>query len=227
MKNHSYFMDNRTKAFTIENSYTKTGFFFLIIIPLVGIGFYPSYFSFFPTQFQKIDFLVHLHFFFSALWIVILILQPFLIINKHYRWHKRLGKVTYIIFPLWIMSFLPMINNLIQSEKYNVLVFPIGTMTLLIIFYALAIKNRKIAAKHMRYFIASAIVLIDPTIGRWTYTIFQNDLIAMPITYGIMNLILVALIWMDKRNGKDYQPYLVALSYFLLYNIAFFLVFLN
>ena len=75
--------------------------------------------------------------------------------------------------------------------------------------------------------IAMAVMLIDPTVGRWTFNIFENDLIGMPITYAIMNLILVGLIWMDKRNGKDYKPYFVALTCFILYNISFFIVFLN
>jgi hypothetical protein len=75
--------------------------------------------------------------------------------------------------------------------------------------------------------IASALILIDPTIGRLTFNIFQNDLIGMPITFAIMNLILVGLIWMDKGNGKDYQPYMVALASFIVYNISLLIVFLS
>lgn len=120
-----------------------------------------------------------------------------------------------------------MFYKVIQKEDYSYLVFPVGNMLVLIVLYFLAIKHRKSAAKHMRYMIASAVLLIDPTVGRWTFTIFQSDLISMSITYAIMNLILARLIWMDKRNGKDYQPYLVALACFIAYNIAFFIVFLN
>jgi len=211
----------------METNYRKLGFFLLLLLPLVAIGFYPSYFKLFPEFNGYIDTLVHVHFFLSGLWVVILIAQPFLILNKKYKWHKRLGISTYLIFPLWILSFLVMIYKVIQKENYDYLVFPIGNMLILIILYILAIKHRKTMAKHMRYMIASAIVLLDPTVGRWTFTIFQTDLIAMPITYAIMNLILVGLIWMDKRNGKDYQPYVVALGCFLVYNISFLIVFLN
>ncbi len=211
----------------MESSYKKTGFFFLLILPLVAIGFYPSYFGLFPEFNQKIDFLVHIHFLISALWVAVLITQPFLILNKQYRWHKLLGRFTYVIFPIWILSFIPMIYNAIQKGNNQNLVFPIGTMSLLIILYILAIKHRRTTAKHMRYFIASVVVLIDPTVGRWTYNIFQNDLIAMPITYAIMNFILMGLIWMDMRNGKDYQPYVVALVCFILYNISFLIVFIS
>ncbi|PKQ44261.1 hypothetical protein [Confluentibacter flavum] len=211
----------------METHYRKLGYIFLLIIPLVIIGFYPSYFGLFPEFNEHIDVFVHIHFLLSLVWIAILITQPLLIINKKYKWHKRIGRSTYIIFPLWILSFLVMIYKVIQKEHYDYLVFPIGNMLILIILYVLAIKHRKKTAKHMRYMIASGIVLIDPTIGRWTFNIFQDDLIAMPITYTIMNLILIGLIWMDKRNGKDYKPYVVALTCFLIYNIAFFMVYLN
>lgn len=211
----------------MEKNYRKLGYIFLLIIPLTIIGFYPSYFGQFPEFNGYIDTLVHLHFFLSVLWIAILITQPFLILNKNYKWHKLIGKSTYVIFPLWILSFLVMIYKVIDKEDYTYLVFPIGNMFILIILYILAIKHRKTTAKHMRYMIASAIVLIDPTIGRWTFNIFENDLIGMPITYAIMNLILIGLIRMDRRNGKDYQPYVVALICFLLYNLAFFIVFLT
>lgn len=211
----------------METNYRKLGYIFLLIIPLVAIGFYPSYFGLFPEFNEHIDVLVHIHFLLSAVWIAILITQPLLIINKKYTWHKRIGRSTYIIFPLWILSFLVMIYKVIQKEHYDYLVFPIGNMLILIILYVLAIKHRKNTAKHMRYMIASALVLLDPTIGRWTFNIFQDDLIAMPITYAIMNLILLGLIWMDIRNGKDYKPYVVALTSFLTYNVAFFMVYLN
>jgi hypothetical protein len=211
----------------MENNYKKTGYFFLIIIPLVVIGFYPTYFGLYPEFNEKIDFLMHGHFFMSALWIVVLIAQPFLILNKKYQWHRLLGRATYVIFPIWVLSFIPMINNVIQKGVYKNLVFPVGIMVLLIILYVLAIKNRKTTATHMRYMIASAVVLIDPTIGRLTFNILKDDLIGMPITFLIMNLVLAGLIWMDKKNGKDYQPYLVALACFLSYNIAFFIVFLS
>jgi hypothetical protein len=120
-----------------------------------------------------------------------------------------------------------MIYKIIQRGDYKILVFPIGIMSILIVLYVLAIWNRKTTAKHMRYIIASAVVIIDPTIGRLTFNIFKDDLIGMPVTYAIMNLIILGLIWMDMRNGKDYQPYLIALTCFIIYHISFFIGFLS
>lgn len=159
----------------MEKNYQKLGFIFLLIIPLTVIGFYPTYFGLFPKFDEYIDTLVHLHFFLSTLWVAILIAQPFLVVNRKYKWHKRFGKSTYIIFPLWVLSFFIMIYKVIEKEDYDYLVFPVGNMLILIILYYLAIKYRKTTAKHMRYMISSAIVLIDPTVGRWTFNVFEND----------------------------------------------------
>lgn len=211
----------------MEKDYKSLGYFFLLVVPLILIGFYPSYFALFPTFNERIDYLVHLHFALSMVWVAILIVQPFLIVNRKLGIHKKIGQSTYVIFPLWVASFLVMIFKKIEAQEFMYLVFPIGNMLILIILYILAIRHRKNTAKHMRYMIASALVLLDPTVGRWTFNIFHNDLIAMPITYALMNLILVFLIWKDRQNGKDYTPYVVSLGCFLAYNVAFFVVYLS
>ncbi|WP_157841065.1 hypothetical protein [Neotamlana nanhaiensis] len=107
---------------------------------------------------------------------------------------------------------------------YN-LVFPIGDLIILIILYALAIKYRKVPSKHMRYMIATSLVLIDPIIGRIAFNNLPFGSLAMPIAYALMNGILLLLIWMDYKNKKDYSPYIHALICFILYHISYFLVY--
>lgn len=136
--------------YSMETNYRKSGYILLIIIPLVIIGFYPGYFGLFPEFNEHIDALVHLHFLLSVLQIAIIITQPLLILNKRYEWHKLIGKSTFVIFTLWVLSFIPMIVKVIQNEDYDYLVFPIGNMLILTILYILAIKHRETTAKHMR-----------------------------------------------------------------------------
>lgn len=68
--------------YKMERNYQKLGYLFLWIIPLIVVGFYPSYFGLFPVFNKHIDVLVHVHFFLSAVWITILITQPLLLVNK-------------------------------------------------------------------------------------------------------------------------------------------------
>lgn len=63
----------------MEKRNKKVGFLLLLIVLLVAIGFYPSYFKLFPGFNEHIDVLVHLHFFISALWIATIVTQPILI----------------------------------------------------------------------------------------------------------------------------------------------------
>ena len=107
----------------METNYRKLAYLLLLILPLVAIGFYPSYFGKFPVFNEYIDSLVHLHFFVSVLWIVLIIAQPFLILKKKYKWHRFIGRSSYVIFPLWVLSFCVMIYKVIQKQDYEYLVF--------------------------------------------------------------------------------------------------------
>lgn len=209
----------------MEKYYQKLGYVLLLLIPLMFIGFYPTYFKYFPNFKDSINSLTHLHTIISIIWVAILIIQPFLILNKKYKWHKILGKSTYVIFPVWILSFIPMMLLIIEKKLYKNLVFPIADIIILIILYVLAIKHKKTPAKHMRYMIASALVLIDPTVGRLAFYILNLGPLSMPFAYTLMNGILLLLIWIDYKNKKNYTPYLIALILFMTYNAFYFLVF--
>jgi hypothetical protein len=96
--------------------YKYLGYFFLLLIPLIFAGFYKSYFEPFPNFNKNINVFVHLHAFIASIWILILIVQPFLILKKKYSVHRTIGKLSYIIFPLLILSFIPQIIKIINTE---------------------------------------------------------------------------------------------------------------
>ena len=102
----------------MEKAYKNTGYFMMLIILLVILGFYKTYFSQLPDFNEKITLFHHLHAVIASLWILTLIAQPLLIRYKKYKIHKIIGKITYAIFPLLILSFVQMIlNNLFLIEK--------------------------------------------------------------------------------------------------------------
>lgn len=211
----------------MDKSYKFTGYFLLLLIPLVFAGFYKTYFEPFPNFKKNINALTHLHAFIAAIWVLLLIVQPFLIFNKKFALHRKAGKLSYVIFPLLILSFIPQIIKIVRTENIANLFFPLGDGTLLILFYALAIKNRKTSAKHMRYMIASALVLLGPTVGRigpgllgWT------DLYTQNIQYVIIYSILIGLIFYDLKNKRKFQPYLMAIAGFVTHQLVYYRVFL-
>jgi hypothetical protein len=83
------------------NIYYNLGYWFLLLILLVLAGFYSSYFLVF---FQPSPLITHVHFTLMTLWIAMLIVQPFLIKYKKVAIHRKLGKVSYLLVPLVLVS---------------------------------------------------------------------------------------------------------------------------
>ncbi len=189
-------------------------------------GFYKTYFSQFPNFGVTIDVYVHLHAFIATIWIFMLIAQPVLILNKKYLIHRRIGKLSFVVFPLLILSFIPRMITMSQAEDSWIIFYPLADCILLILFYSLAIYNRKTPTKHMRYMIAMAIVFLGPTIGRiGPHLLGWNDVLTQFIQYTITFLILLTLIIYDKFNNKEYKPYLIATIGFIVHMCVFYIIF--
>ncbi len=212
----------------MEKSYRYLGYFFLLLIPLIFVGFYKTYIVQFPT-FEKVKHtFIHIHAAIAVVWVTLIIVQPFLIVNKKMAWHRKLGKLSYFIFPLLMLSFIPSIINNLNSDTPKNAFFAIGDGSLLILFYCLAIKHHKKASLHMRYMIAAAMVLLGPTVGRILPNIFGfSDLATQNIQFAIIQSILIALIIFDIRNRKKYYPYLIAIAGWCVHQSVFYYLFLS
>ena len=210
----------------MEKAYRNTGYFMLLLIPLVILGFYKTYFSQFPDFNEKITLFHHLHTAIASVWILTLISQPLLIRYKKYKIHKTIGKITYTIFPLLILSFVPMIlKNLYSDSPLNAF-YPIADCTLLILFYSLAVYNRRNTPNHMRYMIGAAIVFFGPTIGRiGPILIGLSGNVTQNILYGIIYLILLGLIFLDRKHGRTFRPYVLIFAGWIVHQITFNLIF--
>jgi hypothetical protein len=205
----------------MEKNYKSLGFILIIYLPLTFLAFYKTYFGQFPDFDKNIDFFIHVHAFIASVWLVLLIIQPLLIRYKRYNLHRQFGKASLLIFPLVVISLIPQIINIYNRE--DDLLLTLSNITLLIAFYVLAIVNKKNIAKHMRYMIALSLVFVQPTVGRIMIFWFDSSFIpTIHITFFIVNLILLVLLLWDKVNKRTYQPYLVALSCFILYQLIFY-----
>tara|TARA_R110002050_G_scaffold3935_3_gene20182 strand:+ start:51443 stop:52075 length:633 start_codon:yes stop_codon:yes gene_type:complete len=210
----------------MEKAYKNLGYFFLLLIPLTFLGFYKTYFVQFPDFEENLTTFIHLHAIIASIWILLLVVQPLLIIYRKNQLHRKIGKLSYIVFPILISSFVPQMIRIINSDAPQILFFPMADSVLLILFYSLAMYNRGTVSKHMRYILGTATVFLGPTIGRigpqileWSEHVTQN------LQYGIIYLILIGLIFYDKRNEKNYRPYLLILSTWVIHQITFNLLF--
>ena len=211
----------------MDKSYRYLGYFFLLLIPLTFLGFYKTYIVQFPNFTKNITSFIHIHAFIATVWIAILIVQPFLIINKKYALHRKVGKLSYIVFPLLILSFIPQIIRTANSDNPKNLFFSLADSVLLIVFYSLAVYYKKISSRHMRYMIATTLVFLGPTVGRiGPILLGLSELVTQNIQYAITYLILVTLLLYDKNNNKKYQPYVTAICFFAFHQVVYHIVFL-
>ena len=118
----------------MEKSYRYLGYFFLLLIPLVLAGFYKTYFVQFPTFERVKHTFIHIHAGIATVWVKLLIVQPFLIVNKKMAWYRKLGKISYFIFPLLILSFVPSIINKLNSDALSTVFLP-SVMDLCLYFF--------------------------------------------------------------------------------------------
>lgn len=210
----------------MEKAYKNLSYFLILLIPLTLLGFYKTYFNQFPSFEENINIFVHLHAIIASIWILMLIAQPILIAKKKNKLHKQVGRLSYTLFPLLILSFIPQMIRIINSDYPNFLFFPLADSILLILFYSLAIYYRKKPAKHMRYMIGTAVVFLGPTFGRIGSIVLElPEILSQNILYAIIYFIMIGLILYDKKNGKNYRPYLLILATWVVHQILFNLIF--
>ncbi|MGC4036998.1 MAG: hypothetical protein QM764_13655 [Chitinophagaceae bacterium] len=210
----------------MERSYKYLGYFLLLMLPLIFFAFYKPYISKFPDFGVNFDKTKHIHAFIASLWVLTLILQPFFIINKKIAWHRTIGKASYVLFPLLIFSFLPGIIKLYKSSDFRNMFFPVGDCIVLIILYSLAIYYRKKPVKHMRFIIASTLTLLGPTVGRILPIWFgMGDVSTQTIQYLATFGILLSLILYDRKNKRNFKPYVIATYLFAAHAVVFYILF--
>ncbi|HEV7358891.1 MAG TPA: hypothetical protein VGN99_12930, partial [Steroidobacteraceae bacterium] len=81
----------------MERQYRNLGYFLLILVGLVGLGFYKPYFALIPYFDPSITPLVQVHVILLMSFVALLIAQPLLIRYRQREWHRRLGKATYFL----------------------------------------------------------------------------------------------------------------------------------
>lgn len=202
----------------------------LLLILLVVLGFYKTYFSHFSDfnesftaiTHSSVTIFHHLHATLATFWILLLIIQPLLIRYKKFKIHKTTGRISYFIFPLLILSFIPLILNILNSNHPIRAYGTISNGILLILFYSLAVYNRKNTPKHMRYMIGTATAFLGPTLGRiGSYIIGVQPKTSDNAVYIIVYLILIGLIILDRKHGKNFRPYILIFVVWAIRQIVF------
>lgn len=218
--------------------------FLLLLIPITFFGFYPSYFSKLFTT----GTVFHVHAFFMLLWIAMAILQPFLIMRKKTKLHRLIGKASYVIMTVVFITAWLVIRHVyhlqitrmeeansagvrstdeIRSEAAAYIAIGIIYLGWLIIYYGLAVINRRKMLFHATYMFAAILTLLGPTADRLLYNSWQS----LGWRYGflvqnavfLLNLLLIsALLVYQWRKGNSVKPAGIALGIHIAGLLVFF-----
>jgi hypothetical protein len=198
---------------------------------LVHFGFYATYIRHFP-EFNDFNWVHHIHGALMGAWVILLLVQPVLIHKKMYRVHRFLGKLTYVLVPILLVFML-----LIARENYHSGIVDVSSeevfarqsitwmqIFMFILFYSLAIYYRKQSYKHLRFMIGLAIVMTGPPMGRIIMTYWEVTsvpyfvIIPLIVKTGIAASLMIA----DLIKKKDWVPYGIVLSAFILADLVYY-----
>lgn len=211
----------------MEKKYNNIGYIFLILLVLIISGFYKTYFGLIPT-FNGVPKMAHLHAAAFLCWFALLIIQPILIRQKKYKQHRILGKISYGLAILVILTIIGMTKvdyqKDILTEPKNVVLASLEInfldIVFFLIFYLTAILNSKKLFVHISFIVASTLVISAPGLARLYSQIFEK---AAPI-FVLLTIYLTLIgfmIFEKKKFNRNIlgSPYLLIIGMFMIEHI--------
>ena len=194
--------------------------FFAALLVIAFFAFWPTYFS--PGLGASVSY-VHLHAASATLWMISLILQPWLIRSHRYHLHRTIGRVSFILVPSLLVSMILLANFRIRNvrpEDYAiqtyVLYLQFSLAALFALSYGLAMLNRNKTDVHARFMVCTGLTLIDPVFARLIFWIHPASVeFHQWLTFGLTDVILIILIWRERRNPNARWVFPVMLGVFV------------
>lgn len=215
-----------------ERYYRHAGFFFIGLLVLLTWGFYKTYLVFFPS-FVGFKTVQHLHGAAMMLWMILLIVQPFLIRMNRPDLHRAIGKSSYLVAPLVVASIFAVSRfgfekqsaaNLPEFVRYASLALNVPAIFAFSTFYLLAMINRKDSSSHLRYMIGTGLLMIGPGLGRALIMYFNVPFeMAVSRVHEWVLVISFVFLILDLYKKKNIKPnltvFLVLLMVYVIWAI--------
>ena len=184
----------------------------LLLLAVSVLGFWTPYFS----RLTAAQGLAHVHALMMLAWIGMLVAQPMLIRARRLAWHRRVGKASYVVVPLMIISALVLAQlrmrtvppQMLHVQQF-ILYLGVSASLLFVVIWGLGIRYRRDTALHARFMVATALTLVDPSLAR--VMIFWVPAVPPPlyqwISFGVVYAVLVLLIARDPlpRGRKAFM----------------------
>ena len=193
----------------------------------LSLGFIITLIGFFPTYFSKLgetDNLHHFHGITGTLWMIILIVQPMLYRFGKMKYHRFIGWVSVIFAAAVFYGAIRMIQFMMRTRESSDLLYQFAfldvfTILPFVLFVILAVVYRKKFHYHARFMICTIFGPLSAGIVR-LFHLFLNDWNwSITATYLLFELILLILIFDDKKKGTIRSPYVIAFTIFFVQHV--------
>tara|TARA_R110001606_G_C15373833_1_gene649811 strand:+ start:1714 stop:2457 length:744 start_codon:yes stop_codon:yes gene_type:complete len=215
----------KTKKFKFD----KAGYYAIGLIALALLGFWPTYFSKFFDSTANFNFYFHFHFAMASLWIALLIVQPILIKRKKLSIHRQTGKLSFIILPLFFVSVILLKHYRIGGEISEglgaSLWLQLKDLVIIGVMFTIAMVNRRNMQIHARAMIATGIVFIEPTLGRFIILTLLPEpdfMLGLGITVAIIYALIISLIIIERKQTSGRWVFPLLLILFMVFHYLFF-----
>ncbi len=205
--------------------YPHAYLYFLLAVGITVVAFFPSYFQ----RLRHTDASHHFHGIIATLWLFMLVIQPFLYKNGLLKWHRQLGRFSFLLAPLLVVSSFIMIRSMLLNKDnyppiipYQLAFIDFFSVFLFIYFYSWAIINRRRVQLHARYMVCTVLGPLIPALTRFFFIFIpfiDSFNKSLNLSYVVVEVILLLLIWDDKKKGTIQRPYIVAMTLFMLQHL--------
>lgn len=189
-----------------------------LLIPTAVFAFWKTYYGILSDLPEFITPVFHIHAFLMMLWLLMLVTQAWFIRTRRFRWHRWLGRTSYVIAPLIILAGLATIHAMFNRTpelpfvlaRLNVLGF--GQLIAFAITWGFAMAYRKQTALHVRFMVSTVFAMATAVVFRifllWIPR-FDTPEKALVGNCAVLTLLLLGAIAVDWSRGIKRSPFWV------------------
>lgn len=216
---------DRSDAADPRTFYARAWLYLTLAALAAFLGFFPSYFG----RLGDMDAAYHVHGITAALWMVLLVVQPLL--HRLGRWdlHRAAGKASFVLVPLVVVGGLAMVHRMVTSPDrypsamaYQLAYIDFYVLVQFVLFFALAMGNRRDVQLHGRYMVATVFGILVPALTRLFLWLggAPSFGMALHLSYVAVHAVIIALLLHDFRTGRVRTPYPLALGLMLFQHLT-------
>jgi len=187
--------------------YDRAYLYLLFALIVTLAGFLPTYIG----RFETIESAHHYHGFTALLWMIILVVQPWLYAKDKIGIHKIVGRSTIILVPLVIYTGLKLIGIMLSKMAlyppnipYQLAFIDFYVLISFALFYILGLVYRKDTPVHSRLMVSTVFGPLVPGMTRLFFNVpgVNSFAISLNITYIILEIVIILLMLDDRKKRR-------------------------